>query len=84
MWGDHCSQLAKRVNMKLGLLMRTYYFTRDKRQKRAFYLTIVRSLFEHCSINWYPQRSTHLRKLEIVQKRAIKWINGESFTSYSE
>ena len=63
LWGDHCNQLAKQATMKLGLLMRTCHFTRDKRQKRAFYLTIVRSLFEHCSIIWYPQRSTHLRKL---------------------
>ena len=84
LWRDHCNQLAKQANMKLGLLMRTCHFTCDKCQKRAFYLTIVRSLFEHCSIIWYPQRSTHLRKLEIIQKRAIKWINGESFTSYSD
>ena len=84
LWGHHCSQLAKQANMKLGLLMRTCHFTRDKRQKRVFYLTIVRSLFDHCSIIWYPHRSTHLRKLEVIQKRAIKWINGESFTTYSD
>ena len=30
-WGNHCSQLAKQVNVKLGLLRRTYHFTRDKR-----------------------------------------------------
>ena len=83
-WGNHCSQLAKQANMKLGLLRRICHFTRDKRQKRTFYLTIVRSVFEHCSIIWYPQRSTQLRKLEAIQKRAIKWINGEPFISYSD
>ena len=55
-----------------------------KRQKRTFYPTVVRSIFEHCFIIWYPQRSTHLRKFEAIQKRAIKWINGEPFISYSD
>ena len=54
-WGNHCSQLAKQADMKLGLLRRTFHFTRNKRQKRTFYLTIVRSIFEHCSIIWYPE-----------------------------
>ena len=70
--------------MKLGLLRRICHFTRNKRQKRTFYLTIVRYTFEHCSIIWYPQRSIHLRKLEAIQKVAIKWINGEPFISYSD
>ena len=64
--------------------MRTCHFTMDKRQKRSFYLTIVRSIFEHCSVIWCPQDAKHLSKFEAIQKRAIKWINGERFHSYSE
>ena len=64
--------------------MRTCHFTSNKRQKRAFYLTIVRSVFEHGSIIWSPQASTYLTKFENIHKRAIKWINGESFVSYND
>ena len=64
--------------------MRTCHFTSNKRQKRAFYLTIVRSIFEHDSIIWSPQASTYLNKFENIQKRAIKWINGEYFVSYND
>ena len=49
-----------------------------------FYLSIVRSIFEHCSVIWCPQTAIHLSKFAAVQKRAIKWINGQQFDSYSE
>ena len=83
-WGPHCDVLANKASSRLGLLRRICHFTTDKRQKRSFYLAVVSSLFEHCSVIWAPQRATHLGKLAAIQKRAVKWINGESFTSYSD
>ena len=84
LWGAHCDKLVTSASSKLGLLMRTCHFTINKRQKRAFYLSIVRSIFEHCSVIWCPQTATHLSKFAAIQKRAIKWINGQQFDSYSE
>ena len=55
LWSEHCSQLVSNASSKLGLLMRTCHFKSNKRQKRAFYLTIVRSIFEHGSIIWSPK-----------------------------
>ena len=48
------------------------------------YLTIVRSIFEYGSIIGSPQASTYLTQFENIQKRTIKWINGESFVSYND
>ena len=84
LWSEHCSQLVSNASSKLGLLMRTCHFTSNKHQERAFYLTIVRSIFEHGSIIWSPQGSTQIMKFDSLQNRAIKWINGESFVSYSD
>ena len=84
LWGSHCDSLVTKASSKLGLLMRTCHFTMDKRQKRSLYLTLVRSIFEHCSVIWCPQNSIHLSKFEAIQKRAIKWINGQQFDSYSD
>ncbi len=83
-WGEHCDKLVSDANSKLGLLMRTCHFTTDKSKKRALYLSIVRSIFEHCSIIWCPQTAKHLSKFDAIQKRAIKWINGEQFHSYND
>ncbi|KAL5270218.1 hypothetical protein ACHWQZ_G001079 [Mnemiopsis leidyi] len=83
-WGSHHSLLVLQASSRLGLLRRTCHFNADVRQKRAFYLAIVRSLFEHCSPVWSPQYVSHLSKFENVQRRAVKWINGVPFCSYSD
>ena len=44
---------------------------------------MVRSQFEHCSTVWSPSSNVAIDKLESVQKRAIKWILGEEYCSYS-
>ena len=79
----HCNKLLSKASSNLGLLRRTCHFIADKRQKRSFYLAIVRSLFEHCSVVWSPQYATNIEKFSAFQKRAVKWIYGETFASYS-
>ena len=83
LWGPHCNGLVAKANARLGLLKRTCHFTTNVKQKRAFYLSLVRSIFEHCSVVWSPQNANHIDKFAAIQKRAIKWIHGEQFVSYS-
>ena len=84
LWSEHCDKIVKSANSKLALLMRTCHFTSNKNQKRTFYLTIVRSIFEHCSIIWRPLSPNQLSKFDAVQKKAVKWINGQQFDHYPE
>ena len=84
LWTNHCDKLAKNANSKLALLMRTCHFSTNKKQKRAFYLTVVRSIFEHCSIIWHPVSSNQLSKFDAIQKKAVKWINGQQYNHYTE
>ena len=83
-WSAHCKALVSKASSRLGLLKRTCHFTIDKRQKRSFYLALVRSIFEHCSVIWSPQYSTHIEQFAAIQKRAVKWIMGEPFASYND
>ena len=48
------------------------------------YLALVRSIFEHCSVIWSPQTKTLLDQFAAIQKRGIKWINGEPYASYND
>ena len=84
LWTDHCDKLIKNANSKLALLMRTCHFTVNKRQKRVFYLTVVRSIFEHCSIIWHPISPNQISKFDVIQKRAVKWIYGQPFDHYTD
>ena len=83
-WGAHCDIISAKASSNLALLKRTCHFTTDQRQKRSFYLAVVRSLFEHCSVIWSPQYANHINKFVAVQRRAVKWILGDQFRSYSD
>ena len=45
---------------------------------------MIRSLFEHCSSVWHPKNHpSMITKLESLQRRSVKWILNEEYSSYS-
>ena len=82
-WAEQCQKVYSKANQKLGLLRRSCHFVIDENRKRVLYLTLVRSQFEHCSIIWRPVTQTLTKRLEDLQKRAVKWILSEENVSYS-
>ena len=71
LWTNHCDKLANNANSKVALLIRTCHFSTNKKQKRAFYLTVVRSIFEHCSMIWQPVSSNQLSKFDALQTKTV-------------
>ena len=63
-WIQHCEGLVTRANRQFGLLKRTCYFIFDQRRRRALYLSLIRSIFEHCCQVW-PLK---LKKLKMQLK----------------
>ena len=80
---DHCNKLYSKANSRLALVKRICSFVDNQEQKRKLYLTMVRSLFEHCSIVWRPYNKTTKDKLESIQIKSVKWILNEEYHSYS-
>ena len=75
----HSDKLYSKANQRFGLLKRTCHFVNNPRMRRSLYLTILRSIFEHCPYIWKPSSESKIDKLESLQKRAIKWIiHGEN------
>ena len=83
-WRDQCLTLYSKASSRLGLLKRIMHFVKDKKQKRVFYLAVVRSLFEHCSSIWRTTADDLTNKLESVQRRAVKWILSEHYHHYND
>ena len=61
-FSHHANMLYSKANQKLGLLKRTCHFVNNTRMKRALYLTLVRSIFEHCPIIWRPSSNSAIDK----------------------
>ena len=82
-WTKHCETVVEKATKQFNLLRRTCYFMKNSNQRRLLYLTLVRSIFEHCCQIWSPQNPTSLDMFDKLQKRAIKWILKEQLESYS-
>ena len=84
LWNEQCNTLYAKANSRLGLTRRTCHFTKNTQQKRALYLALVRSQFQHCSVIWRPHTTNIKNKLDSLQKRGIKWILSEFSQSYKK
>ena len=82
-FNSHVDSLYGKANQKFGMLKRNCHFVNDLSKRRVLYLTLVRSIFEHCPIIWRPSSSTTVAKIEGMQKRALKWIRNDYGVSYS-
>ena len=80
---EHANILYSKANQRLGLLKRTCHFIHSLTKKRALYLAMARSIFEHCPTVWRPSSNTAINRLENIQKRAVKWINSDYSISFS-
>ena len=81
LWKKQCDKLVGKGISQLG--MRTCHFTMNKKQTKNF-LSIVRSIFEHCSIIWRRKSTNQIASFDEIQKKANKWINGRRFDHYSD
>ena len=73
-FSDHSDKLYSKACQRLGLLKRTCHFVNNLKMRKSIYLSIVRSIFEHCPYIWKPSSDTTIKKLESLQKRALKWV----------
>ena len=80
---DHHQAIITKAYQFLGLTKSSCHFVTDKKRRRAIYLAMVSSQFEHCSTIWAPKLQNEIDKFENVQKRAIKWILRQEYCSYS-
>ncbi|MCP4460435.1 MAG: hypothetical protein GY816_20795, partial [Cytophagales bacterium] len=71
-FNDQANFLYGKANQKFGMLKRNCYFVMDINRRKALYLSLVRSLFEHCPVIWRPGSQSVINKLESLQKRALK------------
>ena len=83
-WSIQQASIISKALCQFNLLRRTCHFVKNRHKKRTLYLTIIRSLFEHCSPIWCPTLEAITNKFEPFQKRCIKWILNEQNLSYSQ
>ena len=75
-WNQHVDNTVKKATNSLNFLRRNI---RDcpPRVKEQCYKTLVRPTMEYASCVWDPYTNTNIRKLEMVQRRAARFVKGD-------
>ena len=74
-WKNHINQQAAKGNKVLGFLRRNMRI-QNKKAKAEAYMMLVRQPLEYASIIWDPHHQTDIKKLENIQRRAARFVQG--------
>ena len=69
----HIDQTIKKGNSMLGFLQRNLKVSNEQ-TKTAAYLYLVRPVLEYCCSVWSPYTQDYINKLEMVQRRAARYV----------
>ena len=72
-WNKHMDQIIKKGNSML-VFPRSILKVSNESTKNAAYLSLVRHLLEYCCTVWSPYTQEYINKLEMVQRRAARYI----------
>ena len=73
LWNEHIDKITSASNRMLGFLNRTMRRCPQDLKEKA-YKTTVRPKLEYCSTIWDPHEAKYIKKIEMVQHRAARFV----------
>uniref|UniRef100_A0A0R3Q9H7 Reverse transcriptase domain-containing protein n=1 Tax=Brugia timori TaxID=42155 RepID=A0A0R3Q9H7_9BILA len=70
-FNDHYNTIIHRANNMLSFTKRFSFNFNDPYTIKTLYVAYVRSILEYCSIVWSPFQTTHINRIESVQKQFL-------------
>ena len=74
-WTEHINQTCKKANKTLGFIKR-HVSSCPKEVKKQCYQTYVKPILDYCGSVWDPHKKCDTRKLESIQRRAARFVEG--------
>ena len=81
-WKPHINAICTKISRGIGVLARLRYFL-PCNILTTIYNSIILPHLIYCNTSWGHTFPSHLRKLEILQKRAIRLITRSNFSAAS-
>lgn len=81
--GRQCGKAASKGNQILGMIYRTFS-TRNRGVMLKLYKSLVRPHLDYCGPAWRPHMRTDIDRLERVQRRATRMMEGLRGMDYNE
>ena len=74
-WNEHSNNVYKKASFMLSFLERNFYRC-PPNVKENLFNALVRPLLEYGCCAWDPYRKTQINKLELINKRAARFVTG--------
>ena len=72
-WNSHIENITVRANRILGFVKRNIK-TKNQEIRIIAHNTLVRPQVEYASAVWSPYTKENINKIEILQRRAARWV----------
>lgn len=82
-WNDHCKQLTTKLCKVSGILSKYRQFF-PANVKLILYNSLFFSQLCYCTLVWGTTTKTNTRKLDLIQKRVLRIIQGLNFGDHAE
>ena len=80
-WSNHINTLEYKLAKNIGLLNRASYFLNEHSLK-TIYFSYIHSYLNYANIAWASTYVTKLKKINLLQKRAVRFVFNEDGLSY--
>ena len=81
-WATHISHLCNIIARNVGLLQKLQYFVPTYVLK-ILYHSLILSHLQYCTLLWANSYYSHLQKLRLLQKKAIRIISNADYLAHS-
>ena len=72
-WNEHVRNISNKDNKTLGFLKRNLRHCSAATKERA-YKVLIQPTVQYCSSIWDPYTAKNIKQLEMVQRRAARWV----------
>ena len=79
-WNTHINEIVTKANRTLGFVKRNVN-PKNQSVKELAYKTFVRPKVEYASTMWSPYTKKNINQIEMVQRRAARWVTNR-YSSY--
>ena len=81
-WKEHMKSILCRAYKTLNLIRRSFSRGHSPQTKKSLYLSLIRSQLTYCSQIWRPHLLKDIAALELIQRRATKYILNDYTSDY--
>ena len=82
-WKPHISYIANKISKSVGIIYKSSFYL-SKPLLRSLYYSMIYPYLFYCNIVWASTYKSNLHRIEILQKRVIRILNGATYDAHTD